>query len=98
MRSPTTGEVPPAHYGFWTALTERSASVTRPWEDPRRGAVSARGPFSFRYKRHGGADGAGLEAEWRVVGSSPPGEPDQMGRLPNWQRRGNTLRLRFYPG
>ena len=32
-----------------------------------------------------------------VVGSSPPGEPDPMGRLPNWQRRGNTLRLRFYP-
>ena len=48
MRSPTTGEVPPAHYGFWTALTERSASVTRLWKDPRRGAASARGPFSFR--------------------------------------------------
>ena len=32
------GWVSPAHYGFWTALTERSASVNRLWKDPRRGA------------------------------------------------------------
>ena len=41
MRSPTTGEVSPAHYGFWTALTERSASVTRLWKDPQRGDAPA---------------------------------------------------------
>src|SRR3977135_1011325 len=47
MRSPTTGSVTPAHYGFWTALTERSCVRHTALEDPGAG-LHVPGPFSFR--------------------------------------------------